>query len=117
MNMLRSVEIPEDFSKVCNVKDLSENKGKRFFVNDLEIAIFKINGKVFALSNMCPHQHSSVIYDGLIENDHVICPVHGWKFNLATGKQPSGSGGLHSYEVMLDGNDVYVRVEEKELDW
>ena len=117
MHLQKSSEIPEEFFRVCTLKELSDNTGKRFFVNDTEIAVFKINGEIFALSNTCPHQHSSVIYDGIIEEGYVLCPVHGWKFSLADGKLPSGSGGLDSYEVILSGNDVYIKVIKKELNW
>ena len=52
----------------------------------VEIAVFKIDSKVFALSNICPHQHTALIYDGFVEDGCVVCPAHGWKFNLRTGK-------------------------------
>jgi len=110
-------EIPEDYFRVCKSDELPEKTGRRFFVNDTEIALFKIGGDVFAVSNICPHQHSAVIYDGLIEDDYIICPVHGWKFNLKTGKQPSGYNGINSFEVSIIEDDIYVRVLKKELNW
>jgi len=117
MNLQRKSEITEDFTRVCSLDELKEHQGRRFFINDVEVALFKLNGGVYALSNVCPHQHSAVIYDSIIEDDYVVCPVHGWKFNLSTGKQPTGYNGLNSYEVQIEGKEVYVKVVKKELDW
>jgi len=107
----------KDFVKICSLKDLSENKGKRFFVEENEIAVFLVAGEIFALSNHCPHQHTALIYDGFLEDDCVVCPVHGWMFNLKTGKTPLGGNGLETYETMLKGTDVYVESRKKEWKW
>jgi nitrite reductase/ring-hydroxylating ferredoxin subunit len=107
----------EGFSLVCSVDDLRENSGKKFFVNDVEIAVFKINSEVFALSNICPHQQTHLIYVGFFEYEFVICPAHGWRFNLRTGKKDSGSNGLISYLVEFFEDKVYVKVVPKELKW
>lgn len=107
----------EGYKFICNKRDLEESIGKRFLVNDIEIAVFKINSEVFALSNICPHQQSHLIYDGFIEDEFVVCPAHGWKFNLRNGKKDSGSHGLDSYPVKIVDEKVYVKVTPKELKW
>ena len=105
------------FTKLCKITELKENHGKRFLVDDVEVAVFKIGEEVFALSNICPHQHTALIYDGFVENEFVVCPAHGWMFNLKTGKQPTGSRGLDSYPVKIIDDEVYVLVTKKELNW
>jgi nitrite reductase/ring-hydroxylating ferredoxin subunit len=110
-------DVPEGFFRLCKTTDIKEGYGKRYFANDTEVAVFKVNGNIYALSNICPHQHSAIIYDGIIEDDFVVCPAHGWKFNLATGLQPQGNRGLDAYEIIISGDDVYVKVIKKELRW
>ena len=115
----------EDGYKIlCKLSELREKQGKRFIVDDpdrsgqvVEIALFKIDGEVFAVGNVCPHQHTALIYDGFIENGFVVCPAHGWRFNLKTGKQPSGSRGVDSYPVIIENDEVYVYVKARELKW
>jgi len=107
----------EGYQKVCSLDDLLHDKGKRFLIDDVDIALFKIDNKVYALTNICPHQHTPKIFEGFLEDHCVICPSHGWKFNLKTGKKPSGSNGLETYKVELVGNDVYVKVNQKKLNW
>ena len=107
----------EGFSLVCSVNDLKENSGRKFFVNDVEIAVFKIDSEIFALSNICPHQQTHLIYDGFIENEYVVCPAHGWKFNLRNGKKDSGSNGLISFPVELVEDKVFIKVHHKKINW
>lgn len=107
----------EGFVQLCSINDLNEAQGKRFIVGETEVAVFKINNAVFALSNICPHQHSALIFDGFIENGYVVCPAHGWMFDLATGKTPSGSKGLDNYTVKVIDGKVFVKVSKKEFKW
>ncbi len=107
----------EGFTFLCLMNELQESIGKKFIVNDIEIAVFKINNEIFALSNICPHQQSHLIYDGFIEDEFVVCPAHGWKFNIRSGKKNSGSNGLQVYPVEVVANRVYVKVKPKELKW
>lgn len=107
----------EGFTNICKVGELEEKVGRRFIVNDIEVAVFKISNEIFALSNVCPHQQTRLIYDGFIEDKFVVCPAHGWKFNLRTGKKDSGSNGLQVYPVEVINDKVFVKVKPKELKW
>jgi NAD(P)H-dependent nitrite reductase small subunit len=107
----------DGFFYVCKIDELKEGAGKRFLINETDIALFKVRGEIFAVSNVCPHQHSAIIYDGFIEDDYVVCPAHGWMFNLRTGKTATDCRGLDAYEVELDKEKVYVKVRKKRLSW
>lgn len=105
------------FTKICNINDLEEEIGKRFIVNETELALFKSNGEIFALSNICPHKQSALIYEGFVEEGCVICPAHGWKFDLRTGNKNAGSKGLDSYEVKVVDENIFVKVIPKSNNW
>lgn len=107
----------DEFVKICSYSELKENTGKRFLINDVDVAVYKVKGKVYALSNVCPHQKAAKMYEGFIENDKVVCPLHGWEFNLCNGQMHDGRKGLDSYEVKVDDGDVYVKVFKRELKW
>ncbi|NWF89216.1 MAG: Rieske (2Fe-2S) protein [Ignavibacteriaceae bacterium] len=107
----------EDFQRICSINELNDNIGRRFILNDIDIAVFLIKQRVFALSNICPHLQTTLIYDGFIEDNYVVCPVHGWKFDLETGKTPSGSNGLRVFETKVVENEVYVKVNQKKFNW
>jgi nitrite reductase/ring-hydroxylating ferredoxin subunit len=107
----------DGYTKVCRVSELKENQGKRFLINDVDLAVFKVNDEIFVLGNVCPHQHTTIIYDGIIEDGCVVCPAHGWMFNLKTGKQPTGARGLDTFPVKIINDEVFAIVKAKELKW
>ncbi len=114
----------KNYYRICKVNELRENQGKRFIVpssddtgEEIEIAVFKVDNEIYALSNICPHQHSALIYDGFIEDHCVICPAHGWKFELRTGNQPTGRKGLDVYPVKVENGEVYVAAHSKKINW
>ena len=86
-------------------------------MDDVDVDYFKVDDKIYALSNICPHQHSPLIYDGFLEDGCVVCPAHGWMFSLETGKTPTGQKGLNSFEVHVENGDVFVKVYKKVLKW
>lgn len=106
-----------DFKFICKLSDLKENAGQRFIIEETEIAVFKVDDKIYALSNICPHQHTALIYDGYLEDGCIVCPVHGWKFDLQTGKKTSGRRGLDSYKVNVMKDDVFVKVVPPKFKW
>ncbi|MFC2136379.1 Rieske (2Fe-2S) protein [Bacteroidota bacterium] len=112
-----SNEVKTGFKRVCKMSELKENEGNRFFVDDVDVAVYKIDDEIFAMSNVCPHQHAALIHSGFIEDGYVTCPAHGWQFNLKTGKMPAGGTGLKTYPVQLVDGIVYAKVEKQELDW
>lgn len=107
----------EGYFKICKVSDLKENQGKRYLINDVDIAVFKVKDEIYVLSNICPHQHTAVIYDGFLEDGCIVCPAHGWMFNLKTGKQPTGAKGLDVYPAKIIDEEVYALVKPKEYKW
>ena len=106
-----------DFYFICEEKYLKEGEGQRFYINDTDVALFKVEGRIYALSNICPHQHASKMYEGFIENNCIVCPLHGWTFNLETGNLHSGSKGLETYPVKIVEGNIYAKVESRELNW
>jgi len=50
--------------------------------------------------------------DGLVGGETVICPLHGWKFDLKTGQALFGDCGLKTYPVSVDeAQNVVLRRE------
>lgn len=107
----------DGFYEVCKVSDLNEKAGRRFIIDDVEIAVFKVEDKIYALDNICAHQHSPLIYDGFIEDGCVVCPAHGWKFNLKNGRTPEGGKGLTIHPVQIIDDKVFVKAIKKKFNW
>ncbi len=104
-----------DFEKVCTLEELQESRGLKFTIRDIDIAVFRIEDKVYAINNVCTHLHKSILCDGFIEDGYVACPAHGWQYNLADGKRPGGGRGIESYPVEIRGTDVFIKVSSKKF--
>jgi ferredoxin-nitrite reductase len=90
--------------------DLQEGSAKLVRVNGIEVAVFKQQGQLCAIQNSCPHEGGQLSM-GWIEGEHVVCPLHGYKFHLKTGVCPSDDklkGKIFSLVAQGDG----FRVEE-----
>lgn len=100
------------FERVACISDIPKRRGIVRIVNGHEIAIFQVDGKYYAVSNICPHQHSPVIADGMLENKIITCPLHGWSYYLDTGESTGGARGLDSYKIKITGEDIFVEQPE-----
>ncbi|MBL7788925.1 MAG: Rieske (2Fe-2S) protein [Chitinophagales bacterium] len=52
--------------------------------NGKEYCIVNLDGKIYAIDNICPHQGASLSL-GEIKGEEIICPLHQWRFNVKTG--------------------------------
>lgn len=75
-----------------------------------EVAVFDIEGTLYAISNICPHQHSPVLAEGYVDDGCVTCPLHGWVYDIRTGEAVVGGRSLDTYQVIEEDGDVYVEV-------
>jgi nitrite reductase (NADH) small subunit len=67
-----------------------------------KIAVFHTrSGGVFAVQAECPHR-GGPLADGLVGGTTLICPLHSWKFDLATGAALFGDCGIKTYPVRVD---------------
>ena len=75
--------MPENnFQHVCAARQLDEGKSAAFSITGergaIDIALFNIGGKFYAISDTCVHQ-GGPLSKVILENDIVACPWHGWK--------------------------------------
>ncbi|MEN3037787.1 MAG: Rieske (2Fe-2S) protein [Candidatus Kryptonium sp.] len=101
--------------KICKTSDIRPGKAKSFQIDNVEIAIINLNSKFFALSNICPHQHTKIVNstDAIIEGENIICPMHGWTFEIKSGKPVYGSGKLKTFEIVLKNDEIWIKIEDE----
>jgi nitrite reductase/ring-hydroxylating ferredoxin subunit len=78
---------------------------------DREIALFNVDGKFHAIDNRCPHRDGPLA-DGVLDGNVVVCPWHGWRFDVTTGVSPvMKSVSVEKFEVAVEGDGVKVKVD------
>ena len=115
--------------EVCKVEEVEHGEGKVGKVKGVEVGIFNIDGELYALLNSCCHQRGPVctgdirkrvrgdvpplgkLPEEYITEDYVvICPWHGWAYDIKTGKHageqdiriPTNKGVVEAQTVYLD---------------
>lgn len=95
--------------KVAKLSHLKENKGLSCDLDEeLSIALFLKENKIFAINNHCPHK-MALLSEGSLEGNSIVCPWHCWKFDITNGKCLSGQDAkVKTYEVVIKGDDVFI---------
>jgi nitrite reductase/ring-hydroxylating ferredoxin subunit/DMSO/TMAO reductase YedYZ heme-binding membrane subunit len=77
----------EGFMDACAVAEIPENRARIVCLSGERVAIFKYDGKISAISNVCQHQNGP-LGEGKILNGCVTCPWHGYQYLPDTGASP-----------------------------
>lgn len=96
-------EALDETSLIDNSMEIVSIKGHR-------IAIVKRYGKIYAIDNDCPHV-GGYLGRGTLYGNSVVCPLHQWTFDLATGKATKGISDDHIgvYEVKAENGKIWVK--------
>lgn len=94
------------------LEELPDGEGFLFKSGALEIAVFRNGELVSAIENACPHAGASLC-SGYADGQIVVCPWHGWEFDIATGKGLSVEGiDAESFRVVTKGGIVQVELPD-----
>jgi methionine sulfoxide reductase heme-binding subunit len=80
-------EQKQNFVAACTVNEIPEKCAKVVSVRGERVAIFKYDGKISALSNVCRHQNGP-LGEGRIIDGCITCPWHGYQYLPESGASP-----------------------------
>jgi nitrite reductase/ring-hydroxylating ferredoxin subunit len=101
--------------RLCLGDDIPDGGSMVFAVEGREVAVFRREGRLFAIDDHCPHKKASLAA-GSCDALSVACPWHGWQFDLRTGESLDHPGfrvPTHSIEER-DGELWLTLAEEAE---
>jgi nitrite reductase/ring-hydroxylating ferredoxin subunit len=100
--------IPNPFIYACEVADIPDNRAKMLIIKGENIALFKYDGKLSAVHNLCKHQNGP-LSEGKIIDGCITCPWHGYQYRPEDGQSPPPFKEMVStYDVMVEGSKVFV---------
>jgi len=79
--------IDDGFVDACAIADIPENRARIVCLSGERLAIFKYDGKISAVSNVCQHQNGP-LGEGKIVFGCITCPWHGYQYQPDTGASP-----------------------------
>ena len=94
---------------LLKTSDLPPGTSAEIVAEDRIVALFNVEGKIYALDGVCPHQ-GGPLGKGKLTGCLVTCPWHGWQFDVRSGqntlsartKQPSFAVRVESETILVD---------------
>ncbi len=97
-----------NFTYACELSDIPDNRAKMLIIKGENIALFKYDGKLSAVHNLCKHQNGP-LSEGKIIDGCITCPWHGYQYLPENGQSPAPfTEKVCTYDVKLEGSRVYV---------
>ena len=77
-------------------------------VDGTEVALFNVDGVLYAINNRCPHRNGPLIR-GYVDGRSIKCPMHGWRYDLATGRSERPATAT-VYSVSNDSDGIFIDI-------
>ena len=101
----------KQWMKVIELKAVPTDDVTAANAGDRELAIYGVDGEVFATDNICTHGHARLC-DGFLDGHEIECPLHQGKFDVRSGKamcEPL-TADVRTYPVKIEDGYVFVEV-------
>jgi 3-phenylpropionate/trans-cinnamate dioxygenase ferredoxin subunit len=92
------------------LEDVKATGSLRFEYPPFDVLVAWVDGEVFAIEDACNHAGASLA-EGWLEQKCVVCPMHGYVFDLADGKllRPKGlCADQRTYRATIEGDEVVI---------
>ena len=103
---------------IARVEQLRPGVGHQVRVGFWDYAVWVLpDGSARVIDNACEHVGGPLV-DGAVRDGCVICPWHGWTYDLATGHRRTAFGdiaGVRAYRAWVENDQVWVDLPDDPL--
>ena len=98
--------------KVASVKDIPEAGIKKVMVDGEQVALFKVEGKIYATTNICTHEQCELDQNFMMHGDVVECTCHGSQYDIKTGANvlPPSAEPLKTYKLTIENDEIFIEI-------
>lgn len=98
---------------VADKRELADGAMKQVTAGNTEVLLVQLRGQVHALYAHCTH-YGAPLAEGILSGSRLVCPWHHACFSIETGNllEPPALDALPRFDVMVDGDDVWVELPE-----
>lgn len=90
------------------VSEIPPGTSRVLVVQGLPVALFNVDGTFYAVSHVCLHR-GGPIGEGKLDGTTVTCPLHGWQYDVRTGRNLANPAArLRTFAVRVEGDVVLV---------
>lgn len=104
-----------EFIKIAKRSDVPRNHRLLVSIEEVQVLLLNVDNRIYAINNVCPHQHYSALHQGSLEKLELTCPMHGSTYNVETGESVGDGGLLTCYAVKLEGDKIYIERPRSKL--
>ncbi|PSJ37806.1 non-heme iron oxygenase ferredoxin subunit [Zobellella taiwanensis] len=100
-----------EWIKVASLAEVPEDDVIGVMARDRELALYNLDGEIFATDNICTHGHAR-LSDGFVEDGEIECPLHQGKFCIKSGKamcEPL-TEDIRTYPTRVEGNEILILI-------
>ncbi len=95
--------------EACGFFEIPEKRAKIAMVGGERVAVFRYDGKISCVSNVCKHQNGP-LGEGRIIDGCITCPWHGYQYRPEDGRSPPPfNDSIPTFDVELRGDRVWIR--------
>ena len=96
--------------RVGAIGDVSPGEARVVDVAGRTVALFNVDGRYYAIDNMCPHR-GGPLAEGDLDGPIVACPWHAWRWDVRTGANTNNPAvKLACFPVTEEGGGIYVEI-------
>lgn len=99
-----------EFIEAARLDQIPLGTGTTVKVADKEVAIFNVDGDVYAIDDSCAHAGAS-LGSGKLSGRIVTCRAHGLRYDVTTGQVTTGGFGVPSYPAKVVDGKILIAVE------
>jgi nitrite reductase/ring-hydroxylating ferredoxin subunit len=113
--MMRAPEVNgmTDFVEAARLNEVPPGTGAAVMIAGISIALFNVDGTVWAINDTCPHAGSSLVA-GTLEGKVVTCASHGWQYDVTTGQLIAAPGlKTTTYPVKVVDGAIFVAIDRE----
>jgi len=99
-----------DWIRVCARSELLPGEFKLVYDGDVPIALYNIDGELYAIEDVCTHDGGELA-GGELHGHEIECPRHGARFDVRTGavRCPPAYEPIATFPVKIENGDVFTR--------
>lgn len=98
------------FVSVAKAQEIPPGEAKVFEAGGRQIAVFNVDGKFYAIDNVCVHR-GGPLGEGELQGTLVTCPWHAWTYDITTGVcQINPAARVDTFEVRVENGEIQVAV-------
>jgi nitrite reductase/ring-hydroxylating ferredoxin subunit len=97
--------------RIAAEHELRDSAALPVIVENRAIAVFRVDGRCYAIDNVCPHM-GGPLSEGELRGHVVTCPWHRWTWDVRTGEHTRNPRlpRIATYAVVVENGEVFIEL-------